>query len=76
MGKKITWAEMKKQYPGEWLMIEDYDLDASGHLEKGIVTHHSNSKTALYNSLTRSRTVAFRYTGESDFQGLRSHGSN
>ena len=67
---------MKKRYPDEWLMIEDYDLDESGHLRKGIVAHHSRSKNELYSEPVSAKTVAFRYTGESNFQGLRCHGSD
>ncbi len=34
--KKMTWEEMKKKYPDEWLLIIEYDSDESGHLLSGI----------------------------------------
>lgn len=73
MGEKITWEEMKTKYPDEWLLIEDYDLDESGHLKNGIVKSHSRNKTEIYRESVHTKNIAFRYTGESDFSGLRCH---
>ncbi|NLV66199.1 MAG: hypothetical protein GXY14_00855 [Spirochaetes bacterium] len=73
MAERITWEEMKTRYPGEWLMITDYDLDQSGRLKTGIVSSHSRNKTDIYSRPADTKTIAFRYTGESDFSGLRCH---
>ena len=73
MGKKITWREMKKRYPDEWLLIVDFELDNSGHLLAGVVNRHSKEKDDVYRPPALNRPSAFRYTGESDFAGLRSH---
>jgi len=73
MGKKMTWDEMKNNYPDEWLLIVDYDLDESGHLIKGIVEQHSRSKINIYQIPLQNKSAAFRYTGESNFSGMRSH---
>ena len=71
--KKISWEEMKNEYPEEWLLITDFDLDASGHILAGVVDRHSKQKDLVYRSPALKKPVAFRYTGESNFSGLRSH---
>ncbi|MGZ8219336.1 hypothetical protein [Methylomagnum sp.] len=70
---KLTWQEMKTQYPEEWLLITDFDLDASGHILAGIVDRHSKQKDTVYRLPKLNKPTAFRYTGESNFSGLRSH---
>ena len=73
MGQKITWEEMKQQFPNEWLVIVDFDVDDSGHLLAGVVERHSPQKQEVYRLPARQQSTAFRYTGESTFSGLRSH---
>ncbi|MDO8494003.1 MAG: hypothetical protein Q7S68_01530 [Deltaproteobacteria bacterium] len=73
MGQKMTWEEMKKAFPNEWLLITDFDTDDSGHLLSGVVEKHSKSKQEVYQKPALPKPTAFRYTGESTFIGLRSH---
>jgi len=69
MPKKMTWKEMKKNYPNEWLMIVDYETDKSGHITSGIVERHSYDKKSVYSPLSMNKDCAFKYTGESTFPG-------
>ncbi|OGQ22867.1 MAG: hypothetical protein A3I05_01715 [Deltaproteobacteria bacterium RIFCSPLOWO2_02_FULL_44_10] len=71
--QKMTWEEMKQQFPDEWLLITDFDTDDSGHLLSGVVVKHSASKKEIYQKPALSTPTAFRYTGESTFMGFRSH---
>ena len=71
--KKISWEEMKNEYPKEWLLITDFDLDASGHILAGVVDRHSKQKDVVYRLPALNKPAAFRYTGESNFSGLRRH---
>ncbi|MBI4211004.1 MAG: hypothetical protein HY540_00055 [Deltaproteobacteria bacterium] len=74
MTLKMTWEEMKKAYPDEWLLIVDYEKDDSGHLIAGIVSCHSKDKTEVFNFPTQLKGGAFKYTGESTFpSGWRSY---
>ncbi len=73
MGKKITWDDMKKEFPDEWLLITDFDLDKYGHIIAGIVDRHSKEKDEVYRLPALNKSTAFRYTGESTFAGVRSH---
>ncbi len=71
--EKITWDDMKEQFPDEWLLITDFNLDESGHIIAGIVNRHSKEKDEVYQLPALNKSTAFRFTGESDFGGLRSH---
>lgn len=69
MGKKMTWEEMKKAYPDEWLLIVDYETDECGHVLKGVVERHSRDKDEVYRLPALKKSSAFKYTGESTFPG-------
>ncbi len=69
--KKMTWNDMKNEFPDEWLLITDFDLDKSGHLVAGVVERHSRKKDEVYQLPALNKPTAFRYTGESTFSGDR-----
>jgi hypothetical protein len=73
MMNTMTWGEMKKTFPNEWLLITDFQLDESGHLVNGYVARHAKEKTKVYRLPSLGKPTAFRYTGESTFSGLRHH---
>ena len=73
MEQKMTWEEMKKAYPDEWIRVIDYEIDEKGRLKSGIVLYHSPSKHETYSQPLSGKSEAFWYTGESTFSGLRSH---
>lgn len=73
MATRMTWEEMKRIYTDQWLLIVDYDLDENGHLKIGVVERHSKNKNDIYEPAVSNKSIAFRYTGESNFSGLRSH---
>ena len=41
MNQKMTWEEMKKLFPDEWLLITDFELNKFGQVVTGIVEYHS-----------------------------------
>lgn len=69
MTQKMTWEEMKKNYPDEWLMIVDYETDTSGSVIVGTVERHSRDKAIVYRLPAVNKDCAFKYTGESTFPG-------
>lgn len=72
--QRMTWEEMKAAFPDEWLLITDFETDASGHLLAGIVARHSPDDTEVFQLPTLGKDCAFKYTGECQFPGgLRSH---
>lgn len=70
MNKKMTWEEMKRAYPDEWLLITDYERDRVGNVIAGIVERHSANKDDVYQLPRIKKNAAFEYTGESTFRGL------
>lgn len=73
MKNKLSWQEMIKFYPDEWLLIVDFEIDCSGRITNGIVERHSKDKNDVYKLPALNKSSAFRYTGKSTFAGLRSH---
>ncbi|OGQ05410.1 MAG: hypothetical protein A2W61_07655 [Deltaproteobacteria bacterium RIFCSPLOWO2_01_44_7] len=69
MTQKMTWEEMKKAFPDEWLLIVDYETDSSGHVVAGVVERHSREKDEVFCSPVVNKDCAFKYTGESTFPG-------
>ncbi|MFH0799844.1 MAG: hypothetical protein V2A66_06650 [Pseudomonadota bacterium] len=76
MGQRVTWAEMKRAYPDEWLRLVDFELDETGEIKCGEVLFHSRSKEEVYSQPLSGKSEAFWYTGESTFSGLRSHATH
>jgi len=48
MGQKMTWEEMKRSFPDEWLLITDYETDESGNLISGVVARHSTDDQEVF----------------------------
>ncbi len=69
MAQRMTWEEMKRAYPDEWLLIVDYEEDASGRLISGIVERHSTNDLDVFRLPRVKKSAAFKYTGESTFPG-------
>lgn len=69
MGEKMTWEEMKKAYPDEWLLIVDYETDEYGDVSCGKVERHSKDDREVFRLPALKQNCAFRYTGEIQFPG-------
>jgi len=63
----MTWEEMKKVFPNEWLAIVNYTSDEIGNVD-GEVVFHSDDKSEFYrqakNIISKHGGMAMRYTGE------------
>lgn len=45
MEKKLTWEEIKEQYPDEWVELVDYDWpDAESYPVAGVVRTHAKTR--------------------------------
>lgn len=66
MAQRMTWAEMKKAYPNEWVAVANYVSDDVGDVD-GDVIYHSDDKDEFYkrlgNLVPQYHDVAMRYTG-------------
>jgi hypothetical protein len=73
MNDRKTWDEMRAEYPDQWLLITDIEKDEWGNLKSGVVVRHSANREEVYKKPSLDKPTAFRYTGESNFSGLRCH---
>ena len=63
--ERITFKEMVKKYPDEWLFIVDCAHSENTELLSGRVLVHSKSRADIYNaSGTYKGGAAIRYTGK------------
>lgn len=66
MAKKplLTKEKIKTSYPNEWLILEDYELDASSSLRKGRVLAHSKDRDEIHRALKKHKgNLCIHFTG-------------
>lgn len=66
MAKKplLTKEKIKSKYPNEWLLLEDYELDASTSLRKGRVLAHSKDRDEIHRALKNHKgNLCVHFTG-------------
>jgi hypothetical protein len=44
MGERLTVDEMRKKFPGEWLLVEDIETNSHLQLVRGDVTFHNQAR--------------------------------
>lgn len=69
MERRMTWEEMKKAYPEEWLLIIDVERDELGRMISGIIKRHSKEKGEVFRLPALKKSCSFKYTGECQFPG-------
>ena len=63
--ERMTFEEMAKKYPDEWLFIVDCEHSASTELISGIVAVHSPSRDIINKASAKYKGgAAIRYTGK------------
>lgn len=73
MEKRMTWEEMQKAFPDEWILVVDYEFTRGGQIKDGVLVMHSKNKEDIFSYPIHAEKVGLWYTGESQFMGLRSH---
>lgn len=70
MSEKLSWEEIKKRYPNEWVELVDFEEDEDGYLINGVVIcHNANKKRFTDESIkiqeNKKHSIrAALYTGE------------
>lgn len=60
----LTKEIIKSKYPNQWLLIEDFELDASTTLRKGRVIAHSKNRDDIHRALKKHRgNLCVHFTG-------------
>ena len=63
--EKLTWEEIKEQYPDEWVLVVDYERDPSTVVAAGRVLEHSADKKVIHERLrTLQQDSAIAFTGK------------
>lgn len=67
MQQSMTWNEICRAYPDEWVAVVDYKREGPVEVS-GVVVGHAPERTQFYTSteqtLQKYDRVALRYTGE------------
>ena len=65
--KSLSYSEIKKKYPNEWVLVEYSKLDKDLHAKEGQVLAHAPNKEDIYKALlkTRGKNVSVEYFGPS-----------
>lgn len=69
MGQKLTWLEMKAQFPDEWVAISDPQGEVDlpyGSISGEVLAHEHDESvfTEQLKHLSHSKPVDIRYTGD------------
>lgn len=65
MPDKLTWDEIKKRFPDEWVVLVDYSFNDNEDLTDGVVYAHGPERAQVYASASQGpKRTAVRYTGE------------
>ncbi len=67
MGEKMTWSEMVRAFPDEWVALVDYKQTGAVEIEGEVVTHGPDRKEfheTVRKLLPEYGDMALRYTGE------------
>lgn len=60
----LTKEKIKSKYPNQWLLLEDYELDASTTPRKGRVIAHSKDRDEIHRALKKhSGNLCIHFTG-------------
>ena len=66
MAKKplLSKDKIRSKYPNQWLLLEDFELDASTTLRKGRVIAHSKDRGEIHRALkTHTGNLCVHFTG-------------
>lgn len=64
MDSKLSWDEIRRQYPDEWVVVTDYRIEGIDLLD-GVVVDHGKNKEEVYGRLREApNRSAVWYTGE------------
>ena len=60
----LSREKIKAKYPDQWLLLEDYELDASTTLRKGRVIAHSKNRDAIHRAMNKHKgNLCVHFTG-------------
>ena len=67
MENKMSWNEIKKSFPNEWIAVVDYERTSAIGVQGTIITHNHDKKIfheLVKNLMPQYGKIAVRYTGQ------------
>ena len=64
MSDRLTWDEIKREYPDEWVAVVDVDWPDTSEIRSGVVYAHSPDHKALIEKQRHLRSAAVVWTGK------------
>ncbi len=67
MGQKMTWEEIKDQFPNEWVALVNYERTSAIGVKGTLIVHNSNKKEfhkSIRALMPQYGNIAVRYTGQ------------
>jgi hypothetical protein len=73
MIERLTWAEIERRYPDEWVLLADPELTSDLDVVEAQLVFHSKSADEVSKRAAelRLRDEAFLFTGEDPFAGQK-----
>lgn len=65
MAHKLTWDEIKRRYPDEWVVLTDAAFNDNEDITEGAVYTHGKDRNVVYDECRKAPSpFAVRFTGE------------
>ncbi|MFH1829365.1 MAG: hypothetical protein ABH871_01125 [Pseudomonadota bacterium] len=67
MGQKMSWEELVKTYPDEWVALSDYEQDGAIEIVGTVIAHDPDKKIfheKVRKLMPQCHDIAVRYTGQ------------
>ncbi len=67
MQEKMSWNQIVKKFPDEWVALTDYDRKDPESIEGVVIAHHPNRQQfhqTVGDLLENYKILAIRYTGD------------
>lgn len=61
--ERLSWVEICRRYPQEWIVLIDYTVDDNEDVQTGIVFAHAREKSEIRQEMAQPRDAAILYTG-------------
>lgn len=73
MNERLSWEEIEKKYPDEWVLIENIERNEVGVITAATVTFHSTDKDEVFEYPSDAKSIGLMFTGEGNYRNWRSY---
>ena len=62
MGQRLTWEQIEKKYPDQWVGLTDIDWEDAANIKSAIVSYIGMSSADLLRMQIKDRSIHATYT--------------